>query len=266
LIASYIFSSEGLVTLDRYVATDTLFAFDLDGTLSPIVENYTAAQVSEPVRSSLLRLVKHAKVAVITGRSRNNAQAILGFEPHLLVGNHGAEWPPQEGRRNWQQIELCLKWQESLNHMLSYVQGIDIEFKGESVSVHYRKAVDPEKALSLINAAIEKLEVSPRIMGGKFVVNLLAMEAFTKREALVEAMERFGLVRSIYFGDDVTDEEVFQQTGADILGIHVGKDDQTAAQYYLNNQSEMPGLLNDMVRIIESKIEVTSSYANEQKS
>jgi len=68
---------------------------------------YPEAFIAEPVHATLGRLIKVAKVAVITGRSRQDALAILGFEPHLLVGNHGSEWPAQAGRRNWQQIALC---------------------------------------------------------------------------------------------------------------------------------------------------------------
>lgn len=258
MTASYLFSSEGLVTLARYVAADTLFAFDLDGTLAPIVEEFTAVQISEPVRTALERLVKLAKVAVITGRSRKDAMAILGFEPHLLVGNHGAEWPPQDGRRNWELIGRCLKWKEQLQSILCCIQGVEIEFKGESVSLHYRKADDRDNALTRINAAIETLVPIPRRIGGKFVVNLLPMEVLTKGEALVEAMDKFGLGRSIYFGDDETDEAVFQLSGVDLLGIHIGKNDQSEARYYLNSQSELLGLLNSMVGIVESLHEASN--------
>lgn len=247
MTSSYLFHSDGLKTLARYVAADTLLAFDLDGTLAPIVENYSAAKVDEPVRATMERLVKLAKVAVITGRSRKDALAVLGFEPHLLVGNHGAEWPDEEAGRNWHQIKLCLKWREQLYEILNQVQGIEIEFKGESVSIHYRKSGDQVQALSHINAAIEILEPSPQKFGGKFVVNLLPPEAITKGDALVAAMEMFGLKRAIFIGDDVTDEDVFQLCNVDIFGIHVGKDDQTAAPYYINNESEMLGVLDSMV-------------------
>jgi trehalose 6-phosphate phosphatase len=250
LTASYLFDSKGLVALTRYVAPDTLFAFDLDGTLAPIVAEYSEAQVAEPVRTTLKRLAKLAKVAVITGRSRIEALAILGLEPHLLIGNHGAEWPPHERGRNWQLIQRCLKWRDQLGAALFYVQGVEIEFKGESLSLHYRKARDPKKALSLINTAIDELVPSPRRIGGKYVVNLLPMEALTKGEALVAAMDRFGLKRAIFFGDDVTDEEVFQLENADIFGIHIGED-KTSAPYYLSKQSEILGLLNSMVGVLE---------------
>lgn len=256
MTAAYLFSPEGLVALTRHVAADTLFAFDLDGTLAPIVAEYSAAQLDEPVRTALGRLVKLAKVAVITGRSRKDALSILGLEPHLLVGNHGAEWPSQEGARDRQQTGLCSEWRDLLSAMLGQVQGVEIEFKGESVSLHYRKADDTEKALALINAAIEKLEPGPRRIGGKFVVNLLPMEALTKGEALVAAMASFGLKRAIFSGDDVTDEEVFKLKNDVVFGIHIGKEDQTAAPYYLNNQSELLGLLNTMVGILETERDV----------
>lgn len=248
---SYLFDSKGLASLARYVAPDTLFAFDLDGTLAPIVEEHAAARVAEPVRTTLLRLVKLAKVAVITGRSRKDAEAILGFEPHLLVGNHGAEWPPDEKTRNWQFVQYCLKWREQLHDVLFYEPGVKIEFKGESLSLHYRKAPDPGKALALIHAALDALEPGPRRVGGKYVVNVVPLEAPGKGDALAAAMERLGAARAIYFGDDETDEEIFRLKRDDVFGVHVGKDDRTAASYYLNQQSEMLGLLNSIVGILE---------------
>ena len=251
MTARYLLHSDGLGTLARYVAPDTLFAFDLDGTLAPIVEDYTAAKISAPVKATLKKLVKLAKVAVITGRSRKDALKIIGFEPHLLVGNHGAEWPFQEGNPDRQQTGHCLNWREQLHELLGYVQGVEIEFKGESISIHYRKSTDPENALSIIDTAIEKLIPVPKRIGGKFVVNLLPMDAFTKGETLLAAMDKFGLKRAIYFGDDETDEVVFKLKNVDLFGIHIGKNDLTAAQYFLNNQSELLGLLNSMAETLE---------------
>lgn len=250
-MAEPLFTKEGLAGLASYVAPDTLFAFDLDGTLAPIVEDYAAAQVDKPVRETLVRLLELAKVAVITGRSRKDAMAILGLEPHLLIGNHGAEWPPCESSRGWEYIRYCLKWREQLHEELFGIQGIEIEFKGESISLHYRKADDQEQAVALISTAIEKLEQQPRIIGGKFVVNLLPMEAPTKDEALIAAMNKFGAQRAIYFGDDVTDEVIFQLREIDLFGVHIGNSRQTAAAYCISKQTELLGVLNSMVGILE---------------
>lgn len=254
MMPSYLFHPEGLAVLAGYVAPDTLFAFDLDGTLAPIVGDYSSARIAEPVRATLERLVELAKVTVITGRARQDALAILGMEPQLVIGNHGSEWPdvPDSYLQNPQFRQWCSAWRNQLHEQLKNVQGVEIEFKGSSLSIHYRTATDQSDALSLIDTAIGNLAPSPRRIGGKHVVNLLPMAAPTKGEALVAAMDKFGLKRAIFFGDDVTDEEVFRLKNADVFGIHIGEDGQTAAPYYLYRQAELPGLLDSMVGMLES--------------
>lgn len=253
----YLFQSPGLATLARYATPDTLFAFDLDGTLAPIVEEYGAARVPGALRNALQRLVGLAKVVVLTGRSRKDAQGILGFQPHLIIGNHGAEWPG-DGARNWRFVQNTLLWRKQLHHDLFYEPGVEIEYKGESLSIHYRKAPDHERTLALVRESVQRLDPPPRILGGKFVVNLLPGEVLGKGEALAGAMERLGCSRAVYFGDDETDEEVFRLGRQDVFGVHVGKDEKTAATWYLNQQSEMLGLLNSIVGMLESHEETES--------
>ncbi|MBU5639017.1 trehalose-phosphatase [Geomonas sp. Red69] len=255
---SYLFQFEELAAFTHHVAPDTLFAFDLDGTLAPIVIDYGEAKVAKSVRSVLQRLMGLAKVAIITGRSRQDAIGILGFQPHLVIGNHGAEWPGRSSERRWELVQLCLKWRDRLHTALFYEPGIEIEFKGESLSLHYRKCEDPQRALVMINTAIDDLEPPPRTIGGKYVVNVVPAEAFGKGEALAAAMEELGCSRAIYFGDDETDEEVFRLARSDVFGVHVGKNDHSAATYYLNQQSEILGLLNSMVGILEAHCESES--------
>jgi trehalose 6-phosphate phosphatase len=249
-MASNLFTSAGLAALAHYIAPGTLFAFDLDGTLAPIVDDYSAARVAEPVRMAMKRLISLAKVAVVTGRSRKDAWAILGFEPHLLIGNHGAEWPDGPHSRTMQFTHCCASWREKLQEILPDVQGLEIEFKGESISLHYRKAMDREYVLAQIHAAIGKLDPGPKIIGGKCVINLLPKEALTKGDALMAAMARTGSTRTIYFGDDETDEIVFQMKRADVFSVHIGKNLQTSAPYYLDSQADIHALLNCMICIV----------------
>lgn len=253
MTASYLLHSEGVAALAGYVAPETLFAFDLDGTLAPIVADYSAARISEPVRCALERLAKRVKVAIITGRSRKDGRAILGFEPDLLIGNHGAEWPEGSLLHNTLFKTQCTAWRNQLQGQLAAVQGVEIEFKGDSLSLHFRKAINHESTLSLIETAVGKLTPKPKWIGGKCVVNLVPMEALTKGEALMAAMNEFGLKRAIFFGDDVTDEEVFQLRSIDLLGVHIGQNDCTAAAYYLKDQPEIQNVLNSMADCMESR-------------
>lgn len=129
---------------------------------------------------------------------------------------------------------------------------MEVEFKGESISLHYRKASEPEAALARIHSVIDALEPPPRRIGGKYLVNVVPREAPGKGDALVASMERLGCSKAIYFGDDETDEDVFRLKRADLFGVHVGKDEETAADYYLAQQSEMLGLLGVALGILES--------------
>lgn len=253
MTGSYLFSSPGLVTLAHLVRDDTLFAFSLDVILTQDIAEHSAINISEPAKTTLQRLMNVVKVAVLSCRSRKDAMAVLGFEPHLLIGNYGIELPSQENCRNWQNVKLCLKLREQLYDMLGHVQGIEIEFLGESISVHYRKAGNPEKALSLINAAIEKLKPLPQTIEGMFVVNLLPCEAINRGETLLSAMRLFGSRKSIYFGADGADEDVFRLKHADVFGIHVGKNDETSAAYYLHTRTELLGVLNSMIALFETQ-------------
>jgi trehalose 6-phosphate phosphatase len=59
----------------------------------------------------------------------------------------------------------------------------------------------------------------------------------------------------------VTDEEVFQVTNADVFDIHIGEDGQTTASYYLNKQTEMLGLLDSMVGVLELECEAETNIS-----
>lgn len=84
MAAKEIFSSDGLLTISRYVAPETLFAFNLDCLVMPDCSADSDLQVAESLRVILERLSMLGKVAIITNKSRNDALNVLGFEPTLL--------------------------------------------------------------------------------------------------------------------------------------------------------------------------------------
>jgi trehalose 6-phosphate phosphatase len=252
MAAAYLFSTEGLSALARFVRADTMFALDLDGTLAPHATEHTDSNINAQIIMTLQRLMNYVNVAVITAESQRDALAFLGFEPHLLIDKQSANWPAQKNDRHWQQVKHCLRWRDQLYESLCDFYGVEIEFKENSIAVHYEHAENEEETLLLINAAIEVLEPKPRKIDGKLVVNLFPGKAITRAEALLSAMEHFGAKRSVYFGDDEKEEEVFLLGRSRVFGVHVGQDEKTAAAHYLHSQSELPGLLNSILGILES--------------
>lgn len=241
---------KGLATLKRYARHDCLFAFDLDGTLAPIAVHAWEVALAPGVRSALMRLDELAGVCVLTGRSREAALSILALDLRLVIGNHGCQWPPEIRPRNPKFIETCLLWRDRLAARFSRETGVEIEYKGETLAIHYRKAAQPSVALETIEEAVRQLDPAPRVIGGKFVMNLLPMEAQTKGTALVEAMKLTGAERAIYLGDDLTDEEVFKLDTADLLGVHIGRE-ESAARFYLDAQSDVERVISLMVQMLK---------------
>jgi trehalose 6-phosphate phosphatase len=90
----YLFSDAGQAALRHFIDASTLFAFDLDGTLAPIVPEPEGILIPKGIWEGLIRLNRMAPVAIITGRGRADARRHLGFKPRFLVGNHGAEGLP----------------------------------------------------------------------------------------------------------------------------------------------------------------------------
>jgi len=244
----YLLSNKGLTALRDFVDSDTLFAFDLDGTLVPITSDPDTVLLSPAVLEALAELKERAIVTVITGRSQKDAQDHLGIVPHYLVGNHGSEGLP-----GWESYEeefrrLADERARQLHTLLpdGRMTGIRIENKGLSVSVHYRGACNRTAARSLVLSAIDRLATCPRVIGGKYVENLLPEEAPDKGTAVLQLMSQAGCAKGFFVGDDQTDEDVFQLNWGNLFTVHVGGGKRSRARFFLRKQEEIFLLLRSI--------------------
>jgi trehalose 6-phosphate phosphatase len=248
-----IFSDAGLAALGAFIDRTTLFTFDLDGTLAPIVADPAGIVIPVSVREKLARLCRLAGVAVLTGRARDDARAHLGFEPRFIVGNHGAEGLPGWERREREFVSLCGHWEDQLRALLPHAfrDGILIENKGRSLSLHYRTARAPDAALTSIRRAAERLTPVPRQTSGKFVVNIAPPGSLNKGEALLQLMAHAGAPRAVFIGDDVTDEDVFRMKHERVLGIRVGNSSPSEADFRLSDQNQIGRLLTQIIHSLK---------------
>lgn len=244
----YLFTESGLAALHGFIDSKTLFAFDLDGTLAPIVAEPGNIRVPESILTELIILNKRASVAVITGRSLHDARLHLGFAPHYLIGNHGAEGLPGFGDQEKEFLRLAQNWEAQLKTMLSAADhpGFCIENKGATVSIHYRGHPDGDAVHSLLLDTIEKLTPRPRRIGGKCIENLIPPDAPDKGVAMLHLMHYTGCPKGFFVGDDKTDEDVFKLGGDQIFTVRVGNDVKTKARYVLRNQQEISRLLHEI--------------------
>ncbi|MDD5207133.1 MAG: trehalose-phosphatase [Desulfobacterales bacterium] len=242
---TYLFNDDGLADLLAFIDPATLFAFDLDGTLSPITSDPGSIQVPTAVQQALAKLRKRAIMAIITGRSRLDAQLHLDVIPHYLVGNHGAEGLPGSKRREDSYSLLVRQWAEQLRVMMfdAAAAGMAVENKGTSLSIHYRNAHSRRAAHSLALRAAGRLIPPPKMVGGKCVVNLLPADAPDKGAAMLHLMRRASCAKGFFVGDDRTDEDVFRLDGACLFTIRVGPGTRSRARYFLQDQEEILLLL-----------------------
>ena len=245
----YLFAESGLRDLDHFVDKKTLFAFDLDGTLAPITTDPRTIRISEKTQKWLTQLITRAIVAIVTGRSRNDAQSHLGIVPQFLIGNHGAEGLPGWEAQEKDFIKISLAWERQLRLLFppEKVSEIGIENKGTTLSIHYRAAHNKRQTRVLLLQGIEKLTPRPRRIPGKCVENLLPLTAPDKGTAIRYLLDLSGSSMGLYVGDDATDEEVFRLDEDRLLTIRVGTEGRSRARYRLRKQSEVARLLEEII-------------------
>jgi len=252
---TYLFRKNVRDVMDGHLDRSTLFAFDLDGTLAPIASSPDAIGIPAGICREMTILSGLAVIAIITGRSRRDALRHLAFEPHYLIGNHGAEGLPGWNDRTLEFTRTVGRWQDQLEALLPAREqnGIMIENKGATLSIHYRQSAGGKVTRHLIVQAVRRLEPKPRLISGIFVENLIPRDAPDKGAALRILMQETRLLKSFFAGDDETDEEVFRSGDGNIFTVRVGRKAGSHARYYVKDQREVIRLLRLINRILGRK-------------
>lgn len=250
---TYALSVDGLARLHKIVDPSTLLAFDIDGTLAPIVPQPWAARIPPEVRALLAKLNASHAVAIITGRCVADARQMLGFEPRYVVGNHGAEGLPGQRASSAAFARTCEGWLTTIADTGSAwppAPGVLLENKQHSLAIHYRHAVDAEQTRANIERLMLRLSPPPTLVHGKFVVNLLPPGAPHKGDALRALLTDSGAPCALYVGDDVTDEDVYALHLPNVLSICVASPALSQADLHLTAQHEVVTLLEQLDAMI----------------
>jgi trehalose 6-phosphate phosphatase len=184
---------------------------DVDGVLAPIVPRPEDARVPAETRGELRRLAgRYALVACISGRPADEARRILGVDGIEVVGEHGLELDP-----------AAEHWAERIH---AFADEVDwpVERKRLSVSLHYRDAADESAAREFMEAVAVRARAAglvPRF--GRKVLELRPPVAANKGTAVRRLLERAGLGRALYAGDDSTDLDAFGALEGLELGVRV---------------------------------------------
>jgi trehalose 6-phosphate phosphatase len=249
----HLFTPPGEQALATVMGLRPLLAFDFDGTLAPIVARPDDARVSSAIAQQLRQLSLLCPVAIVTGRSVADVAPRLGFDPHFVVGNHGAEDPldtsPPHVSPSLDALRMRLA---SAGPMLASA-GVSIEDKRYSLALHYRLARDRDAAQAAIETLLHTIEPGLATFGGKCVVNVVDTEAPDKGDAVVRLVERSGVAAAVFVGDDVNDESVFVRAPPHWLTVRIGRDDpKSRAAYFLDGHAEVALFLGMMLNVLSA--------------
>jgi trehalose 6-phosphate phosphatase len=249
----YALAAEGIARIAAFLTPRTLLAFDIDGTLAPIVERPWDARVPDAVQRGLGALAQRAAVAIITGRAIEDARPMLAFTPRYLVGNHGAEGVPGFERASAHCARVCRAWLDALTEAPEPwrdIPGVVLEDKTFSLTFHFRHAPNHDAARDLLAARVGRLLPAPTLLDGKYVLNVLPPGAPHKGEALAALQARSRCARALYVGDDASDEAVFRMQSPAVLSVRVERDPKSAANLYLRGQKDITRFVRELQRLL----------------
>jgi trehalose 6-phosphate phosphatase len=200
------------------------FVLDFDGTLSNVVRERDAAAALLGVTELLEKLAAGFRVvALVSGRRADHLQQIVAARGPRYIGVYGGEELtdgqlvslPDADR--WRGMASRLARDAEALILAQGLVGAEVEFKDIAVSVHYRKAKDPD-AESIIQSwaggAAEKRGFRAGV--GRKVIEM-APAGVSKANAAERIIEEHELEWVVAAGDDWTDVEAMIRV-ADLLG------------------------------------------------
>lgn len=234
---------------------------DYDGTLTPIVEDYTKAFLSDDMRAALAALGKYCTVAVVSGRDLEAVRRLVDLDSLYYAGSHGFEIRGPEG---WSEslekgVEFLPEIDEAerrLREQLAGIAGHAVERKRFSIAVHYRRAAEADAAR--IESVVD--DVLSEFRGlhkghGKKVFRVQPDIDWDKGHAVLWLLDRLGLDRPgvlpLYVGDDITDEDAFRVLAGRGLTLVVRDPDDrpTAADYALADPDDVQRFLGFLTAV-----------------
>jgi trehalose 6-phosphate phosphatase len=199
-----------LVELAR-APQEAAILLDIDGTLAPIVADPAASAVPESTRAELRRLAaRYAFVACLTGRTAERARQIVGVDELEYIGEHG--------------LELAREAEEWLPVLDRYAETTlwPVERKRLTIAFHYRTAKDEEAAVAVLRQIARSAEADGLVARwGRKVLELRPPIDAHKGTAVVHLLERQGIHRALFAGDDLTDLDGFGAMEQLELGVKI---------------------------------------------
>ncbi len=239
-----------LAALPAFDLSRIALLLDVDGTLLDLAARPDEVQVPNDLREVLKSLTecRHCVLALVSGRSATQLDALFAPAKLPLIGCHGAEIRSTSDAPVQRRPPLDENIRRELYAIAQSFPGTLLEDKTYSIALHYRSAPSLETPLS--RAANELIAHHPmlEILGGKAVIEFKprGYDKATACTALLANPPFRGRI-PVFLGDDITDERVFrilpEFSG---IGISVGRAMQ-GADYMLRSPAAVRAWLRELI-------------------
>ena len=236
---------------------------DVDGTLAPIVSRSEDAHITPRCRQLLAALIESgARVALITGRTLEDARETVDLDSVAFAASHGLEVWIQGQTERAEGVEPYVEAASSVLEQTSglRVDGLTVEDKGAIVAFHYRNALNEWAARAAILDAIGRSAAAERFVvhEGRKVVELRPALEVNKGTAVTDLVSRLGVKSLICMGDDVTDLDMFAAAARErdggmavalvaVRSPEIAREVMDAADYWVDGVGGVERLLGELV-------------------
>jgi len=243
-------------------APRVLLGLDFDGTLAAIANQPESVTLSVEMRDVLHRLANGSQisVAVISGRTLEDVRQRIAIESIHYAGDHGMEIDGTAVK--WKNpvavacVDRLSEIIERLESTLATIDGARVERKRFTASVHYRHVApaDVPRLTKLVIAVLRQMDASVfKLSSGLKVLEISPCTASSKGLAMRQIAAGLSPqpTLAMFLGDDVTDEDAFQEIAGHVT-IKVDPQRPTVAEFGLDDTGHVMQFLNWLAGLVPS--------------
>ncbi len=205
--------STSLKTLFNYTRIGLIT--DMDGTISPIVPRPDDALPTKRNRDLLHQLHQHlALVAVISGRAAADVRQRVNLPELVYVGNHGLERWHDGDVVAAPEVEPYIAALAAARAVVERIapEGMWVEDKRATLSVHYRAAADPTAVTAEYGPLMQQIadDNGLHLFPGRMIFELRPPLDVNKGTAFATLVDQYALDAAVFVGDDTTDADAMR--------------------------------------------------------
>lgn len=196
------------------IAADMALFLDFDGTLVEIASHPQAVLIPDRLRDTLgaLHQLLGGALALVSGRRLLDLDSFLTPLQLPAAAEHGAQRRDSAGRISSATVPDLRQALQAAQELVAHYPALVLEQKELALSLHYRHAPELEAlCLQVMRAAVAG-KPGLSLMQGKCVIDLKPV-GVSKGTAIAAFMAEppFAGRVPVFAGDDVTDEDGFEQ-------------------------------------------------------